>query len=306
MRGTAGAWPRAPAIAAGPPPATGAAGIGVGGDSAPVSAAQRHAGRGTGGDARHGGDRRAARRERRSPAADDRARACRRRRCRRCDGCHRSAGTCGSPVSASRATAPADMLITTSSATPAASQPGARPACVGAPSSRRTRCSSDPPVAASTSVAGCRTQPFELGERRRVGHRIAAQAHREIVAAVLALDADPARQPPHRRVIEQQRLDERLQQVDEVVVTPDVRELVREDRLELVRRQAGQRARRQQDDRLQPADHRRHVDAASTRAAGPRGAMCSRRIRRARRSAAAVAEPGGRRATSSAAPTSSR
>ena len=93
-----------------------------------------------------------------------------------------------------------------------------------------------------------------------VGDRIAAQADGEIVAAVLALDADPAREPPDRRMIEEHRLDERLQQVHQVVVAADVRELVRENRLELLRRERRERARREQHDRLQPADHGRHVD----------------------------------------------
>jgi hypothetical protein len=97
--------------------------------------------------------------------------------------------------------------------------------------------------------AGPVAQLFEAGERSRVGVRIAAQAHREIIAAVLALDPDSARYPPDRRMIEEQRLDERLQQVDDVVVPPDVRELVRENRLELVWRETGKRARRQQNDR---------------------------------------------------------
>ncbi len=39
-----------------------------------------------------------------------------------------------------------------------------------------------------------------------------------------------------------------------------MRELVREDRFELQRREAGERAHRQQHDRFQPADHRRDVD----------------------------------------------
>ena len=55
--------------------------------------------------------------------------------------------------------------------------------------------------------------------------------------------ADPVRQPPHRGVIEQQRLGHRLQHVHRVVVTTDVRELVREDRFDL-RAATARRARR--------------------------------------------------------------
>ena len=67
-------------------------------------------------------------------------------------------------------------------------------------------------------------------------------------------------------------------------MTPDVGELVREDRFDLVRREAGQRARRQQHDRLQPADHGRHSTRSSTRASRTARPMCRRRIRRSRRS----------------------
>ena len=152
---------------------------------------------------------------------------------------------------------------------------------------------------------GRAAQLLEIGQRVRVGVRIAAQAHRQIVAAVLALDADPARQPPHRRVIEEQRLDERLQQVDEVVVAADVRQLVREDRLELLRRQSSQRARRKQHDRLEPADHRRHVD--ERRLEQPDVAGDVQPARQARRDVLpARRRPATRRATSSAAPTASR
>ena len=102
----------------------------------------------------------------------------------------------------------------------------------------------------------------QLGQRGDVDQPIAAHVHGEIVAAVFALGADLRRHPPHRRVIEQQRLDHRLQQVDEIVVTADVRELVREDRLQLLGRQARERRRRQQHHRLHPADQRRHHDRA--------------------------------------------
>ena len=152
------------------------------------------------------------------------------------------------------------------------------PACDGAPSRRRTRCSSEPPVAASASRPRAAAQLLEVGQRARVGVRIAAQADREIVAAVLALGANPPRQPPHRRVVEQQRLDQRLQQVDEIVVAADVRELVGEDRLELLRREPGQRARRQQHHRPQPADHRRHGHRVDSRSRTGRR-MWSRRAR---------------------------
>ena len=109
-------------------------------------------------------------------------------------------------------------------------------------------------------AARIRAQFLEVGEGFRVSVGIAAEPDREIVAAVLALNADPARQPPYGGVIEEQRLDERLEQVDEVVVTTDVRELMRQDRFELLRPHARQRARRHQHDRPQPSDDRGHLD----------------------------------------------
>ena len=133
-------------------------------------------------------------------------------------------------------TAPATMPDSSTSASPPASHAGVLSVWLGAPSRRRIRCTSDPPLAAMASSAAGSAQLFEIGQRPGVGDRIAAEADREIVAAVLALDADPPREPPDRGVIEQECLDQRLQEVDQVVVTADVRELVRENRLELLRR----------------------------------------------------------------------
>jgi hypothetical protein len=131
---------------------------------------------------------------------------------------------------------------------------------------RAARCARDPAHALEqrTSVRrhGQRetfgAQLLEARERPRVLERVAAHGDREVVAAVLALHAHAARDPPHGRVVEQQRLDDRLQQVDEEVVPPDVRELVRQDHLELRRRQPGHRARRKKDRRAHEPDHRGH------------------------------------------------
>ena len=104
-----------------------------------------------------------------------------------------------------------------------------------------------------------RAPGFELGERLRVADRVTADRDRDVVAAVLALHPNPVRHPPHCRMVEQQRLGDRLQHVHRVVVAADVRELVREDRLDLRRRQRRERGDGQQDRRPQPADNRRHV-----------------------------------------------
>ena len=102
---------------------------------------------------------------------------------------------------------------------------------------------------------------FELRERFRVRDGIATQRHRDVVAAMLALDTNPRREPPHRGMVEEQCLHDRLQQVDQIIVAADMRELVRENRLDLRRRQRGDRGDRQQNRRPQPADERRDVDA---------------------------------------------
>jgi hypothetical protein len=140
-------------------------------------------------------------------------------------------------------------------------QPGRRPIVVRrgraehAPDPRKQRSvgrrnGEGPPVAASA---------LEFGERAHVLHGIAAQAHRQVVAAVLPLDPHASREPPYRRMVEEQSLDHRLEYVDEVVVPSHVRELVCQDGLELCGRQPGERADRNQQHRFEPADHRRDV-----------------------------------------------
>ena len=100
---------------------------------------------------------------------------------------------------------------------------------------------------------------FELGERLCVADRVAAERDGDVVAAVLALHANPLRQPPHGRVVEQERLRDRLQHVQGVVVAADVRELVRQDRFDLRRRQRRECGDREQNRRTQPADDGRDV-----------------------------------------------
>ena len=61
--------------------------------------------------------------------------------------------------------------------------------------------------------------------------RLAIATSGQVVGDLFALDADPARQPPHDRVVEQQRFDHALQQVDQVVMAADVGQFVRRARL---------------------------------------------------------------------------
>ena len=102
----------------------------------------------------------------------------------------------------------------------------------------------------------------QLGQRRDVDETVAADFHREIVAAVFTLGAHLRRHPPCGRVVEKERFDDRLQKIDHVVVASDMCELVREDCLQLVRRQTGKSRRRQQDHGLDPSEERRHRNRA--------------------------------------------
>ena len=62
-------------------------------------------------------------------------------------------------------------------------------------------------------------------------------------------------------MVEEQCLDHRLREVDQVVVAADVRELVRDDGLQLTGVHAGDDGRRQHDDRLEVAENNRDRDA---------------------------------------------
>ena len=81
-------------------------------------------------------------------------------------------------------------------------------------------------------------------------------------------------------MVEQQRLDHGLEQVHQVVVTADVGQLVRQDRLDLRRPEAGHGARRQEHDGSEPADRRGHVHPI--RLAQEDGARHSHALREAR------------------------
>ena len=127
----------------------------------------------------------------------------------------------------------------------------------------------DPPDAVQElSAAGCgngngqsrRPPGLELRQRLRISDAIAAHSNRHIVATVFAFGPNPVRQPPDRGVIKEKRLRERLEQIDGVVVTADVRQLVRENRLDLRRRQRCHRCDRKKNDRAKAPDQRRDVD----------------------------------------------
>ena len=75
---------------------------------------------------------------------------------------------------------------------------------------------------------------LETFERARIADRVPAEGNRDVVAAVLAFDAEAVGQPPHGRVEEEDGLDGRLDQVDRVVVPAHVRQLVGQDGAQLL------------------------------------------------------------------------
>jgi hypothetical protein len=97
---------------------------------------------------------------------------------------------------------------------------------------------------------------FQLCQGAGVGEDVARRGYGQIVAAMLSFGADLAGEPPHRGMVEEQALGDALQQVDQVIVTADVRQLMRQQRLHVIRREAGKQAQRRQDDRTEPSDHR--------------------------------------------------
>ena len=164
------------------------------------------------------------------------------------------------PSSAANA-APATATATTVSAITLAARRGA-----AAPRSRReeqpARAREQRAVRGSEREQVARLlELFETEQRMDVRLPAAADADREVVAAVFARVADLPRHPPHRRVIEEQRLDDGLREVHEVVVPPHVRELVRDDRFELRHAQAGEDGRRHDNDRRHVAEDDRHAYA---------------------------------------------
>jgi hypothetical protein len=104
------------------------------------------------------------------------------------------------------------------------------------------------------------SQILEVGQRRDIRKPISTGVDDDVVAAVFTLDADLPRAPPHGRVIEQQRFNRCLPEVDEIVVPPDVSELVCDHGLEVGDWQSADDTRRQQNHGTQAADDRGDVD----------------------------------------------
>ena len=98
-------------------------------------------------------------------------------------------------------------------------------------------------------------------EQLGVGMRAIGAGDDEGVAAGFAFAADPARDQPDGGVEEEQRFDEALHQVDEIVPAADVGQLVEQNHFDFVGRLAGERGGRQQDDRAEDADEDGRGDA---------------------------------------------
>ena len=97
-------------------------------------------------------------------------------------------------------------------------------------------------VGGDGSFEGCRTAGFPLGQGLYVGQYVAGDGDGHVVAARFALAAEMSGDPPDRGVVEEQRLGDALQDVDQIIVTPDVREFVHEEGFEVFGRQSAERA----------------------------------------------------------------
>ena len=134
----------------------------------------------------------------------------------------------------------------------------------------------------------------------------------------LALGANVPRHPPDRGVVEQERFDNALQDVDQIVVPADVRQLMQQERFQLRGRQTAERPYRDQHHGAQPADHGGHLHQARRPAAARDGSGQSGRRDFLRvcchsggagrtstdRMRAAIAQPPARRTQNTSAPAS--
>ena len=96
-----------------------------------------------------------------------------------------------------------------------------------------------------------------LEDALRVDLRLAALPDDLFVAGALALVDEPRADPPHQRMKPEHRLHDHVQRRGEIVATANVRELVREDRFDLLVAQTLADAARPQQDRPQDAEDAR-------------------------------------------------
>ena len=91
--------------------------------------------------------------------------------------------------------------------------------------------------------------------------RFAKGPGRQIVREVLPEAPDPPGEPPHRRVVEEQHLEDALQEIEEVVVAKDVGQFVGQQGLQVGLRQPREAGRGQQHHRAPHAERRRRGQA---------------------------------------------
>ena len=190
-----------------------------------------------------------------------------------CSGCCAAGGAGAEGAAGVRGAAGAAGCTWARAAAPSASTPARTGATIQpvnegdgdeTPRIRRMRPTSDPPAAAIANA----------GADRRAS--IAASASAYPTASPLIDTATSSQQcsrssrsrpESHHTagMVEEQCFGDRLEQVDEIVVASDVRELVSEDRVDLGDRQIRQRRNRNEDDRPDPADHGGRVQTIAIR-----------------------------------------
>ena len=90
------------------------------------------------------------------------------------------------------------------------------------------------------SVGGCQSEnrlccppALQFGKRGCIAVSIAANFDRQIIAAMLAFFANTGGDPPDRRMVEENCLRHSLKKIHQIIVTPNVREFMSENRLHL-------------------------------------------------------------------------
>ncbi len=145
----------------------------------------------------------------------------------------------------------------TTTATPASAGSQAGPRCSGSRGRQQALNAVDQRAAAGGHGEGRigLAVLFDVDQGTRIDHAIATELGGEIVAAVLSFDANLAGNPPDRGVIEEQRVDGGLQQIDEVIVAADMGQFVRQQSFQGAPVEAGERCGGHEDYRAQPSDH---------------------------------------------------
>ena len=85
----------------------------------------------------------------------------------------------------------------------------------------------------------------------------------QCITTMFAFDADLAREPPGDGMKEQQAFDDALDEIDQVVHSAQMTELVQEHEFQLLSIEAGEDLRGHQNDRAQPADDHRGLNQAA-------------------------------------------